>query len=60
MSEPNLDSVPATPVAGHPPDLTEDAAEAAMTEAKQKAEDLIRDIANLLAQQEGLPEGAGP
>jgi hypothetical protein len=58
MSEPNLDSVPATPVTGNPPDLTE--AEAAMTEAKQKAEDLIRDIANLLAQQEGLPEGAGP
>jgi len=52
--------VPATPVTGNPPDLTEDAAEAAMTEAKQRAEDLIRDIANLLAQQEGLPEGAGP
>jgi hypothetical protein len=51
--------VPATPVTGNPPDLTEDAAEAAMTEAKQRAEELIQDIAKVLAQQEGLPEGAG-
>ena len=28
--------------------------------SRRKAEDLIRDIANLLAQQEGLPEPAGP
>ena len=63
MSEPNLDSVPATPVTGHPPELielTEDAAEAALAEAKQRAEELIRDIANLLSQQEGLREPAGP
>ena len=60
MSEPNLDSAPATPVTGHPPELTEDAAQAALAEAKQRAEELIRDIANLLSQQEGLPEPAGP
>ena len=59
MSEPNLDSVPATPVTGNPPDLTEDAAEATLTEGKQRTEELIQDIAKVLAQQEGLPEGAG-
>jgi hypothetical protein len=58
MSEPKLDSVPAPPVTGHPPDLTANAD--TLEEAQPRAEELIRDIANLLSQQEGLPEPAGP
>lgn len=56
MSEPKLDSVPATLATGNPPELTEDA----LAETRQRAEELIRDIANLLSQQEGLPEPTGP
>jgi hypothetical protein len=58
MSEPKLDSVPATPVTGNPSDLTAEAD--TLEEAQPRAEELIRDIANLLSQQEGLPEPSGP
>ena len=58
MSEPNLDSVPPTPVTGSPPDVTRAGAEAEPMEAEPEAEEAARELARrVLLQQEG-PSGA--
>lgn len=57
MSEPNLDSVPPTPVTGSPPDATRARAGAEPAEAEPAAEETARELARrVLLQQEG-PSG---
>ena len=58
MSEPNLDSVPPTPVTGSPPDVTSPEAAA---EAEPETEEAAREIARrVLLQQEGPPGASSP